>query len=330
MHTKFKAILLSGLLVSVLGISESFAASADNKFDPCEAALRDEPLSSSARLVAKIVNIKSGANEQAGNERRVLRFISMTDRLLCDIDFDIVSFSEAQQKIDDDHDAAMRYNSGANMLVSGMSGILPPALQYPGSTVSVRSTNNIGIIGSALAVVSSAIAMTKASEIYHAPESTLLAALVQESVTSKIYPYPVECFLDKCLMHHLNYVGLKIVKLERYHASKQHKDAIWNMNSSALAWLKDHWKHQYEKTVKDVASDNDAVAIAEAGEFKTFKSMSADGISDRIAMLQELRVLVECARSSAFELYSKSDKFADANPTLEESQDVQGKRVEEP
>jgi hypothetical protein len=298
MYSKSKAILLSGLLLIVLANSKSYAASVDNKFDPCEAAFRDEPLSSSARLIAKIIKIVPNLSQQEGNERRVRRFIAMTDRLLCDIDFDIVSFSEAQQKIDDDHDEAMRYNSGANMLVSGMSGILPPALQYPGSTVSVRATNNIGIIGSALAVMSSAIAMTKASGSYRAPESTLLAALVQEEVKSKIYPYPVECFLDKCSMHHLNYVGLKIVKMEHYQAFKQHKKANLDMNSSALEWLKQHWKHQYEKTYNDVASDNDAVAIAENGEFKTFKAMSADGISDRIAMLQELRVLVECARSS--------------------------------
>ena len=167
--------------------------------------------------------------------------------------------------------------------------------------------------------------------VYDVTPLQLLAALVQEEVKSKIYPYPVECFLDKCSMHHLNYVGLKIVKMEHYQAFKQHKKANLDMNSSALEWLKQHWKHQYEKTYNDVASDNDAVAIAENGEFKTFKAMSADGISDRIAMLQELRVLVECARSSAFELYSKSDKFTELDPPeQEDGKDVQGKKVPEP
>jgi hypothetical protein len=327
-----KAALL-GMALSLI-ISPAAIATRGSITSELYEAPFNEPLTQGGILVAAIVGIHKSANIEEKDKLRIQRFIAMVDRLIGYVDFDIISFSEAKQEIDDAHDSAMRYNSIANILVSGMSGILPAALQYPHSTVSVAATNNIGIIGSGCAIASSAIALSKASATRAVPESTLLAAILQgsgdQSGPNKIYPYSVYCFLKECTLQDLGYVGTKIVKMEKFKARKDTVQPDWAKERarSGLDWLICHWKKHYGDTYTEIKEDKDAALIGESGEFKTFKRLNSDSIADRIEMLKELRILLEGARWCALDLASKTDKLSDfterAVPCKPDSSSVHG------
>ncbi len=228
---------------------------------------------------------------QMPQDQKFKRFCALTQKLLSYLDFDITELTEVKKHLDDRHDTAMKYNSWANLLVSGSSGILSPAFQYPGQTMSVRVPNTVSIAGAGAASLSSAFALKTAWERGRVQESALLSEVLSKEPHNYMVPPMVIAFLRQCTFDDLGYIGRKLLAIEWDRYKRLHKPCPYNRRTVALFWLKEYWddKKHFHVTCEQIRKDSKSKLDSD------LKTMTSDNISDRITMLTQFRVLVQCA-----------------------------------
>lgn len=194
--------------------------------------------------------------------------------LLAYIDFDIALYREKKHLLDEKHEKALRYNTIANLLVSGASGIVPAAFAYPGTGISDTVSSSISISGSGLASGLSVLALKKQADRARVQESRIIAEILSGH-NSDFFPTLIVEFLDTCKLSQLGYIGQKLLRSPA------------DTDSTAKDWLLKNWKSNFGNSVKAIQ----ARSAANMNE-KLF-SLSTQELDERITMLSQTRVLFE-------------------------------------
>lgn len=219
------------------------------------------------------------------------------------LDFDVAAFAEVKRKLDAKHDSAMQYNARANVVLSAMSGILPASLIYPSiHPISATVPNTISIAGGGLASILSATALKKASQKGQIQESRLLVDILTDLPTSEVYVNPIYDFLRHSELGDLQLIGKKILSIENGLGSRRStKSVSWSSHSNTLDWVRAYWKKQFPDTCASIIKNGKDPNV----DTKPQQLTSSD-IDDRLTMLSQLRVFLECGNLFAQELLAES------------------------
>jgi hypothetical protein len=184
-------------------------------------------------------------------------------------------------------------------------------MQYPGSTIGVRAPNTLSIIGSGAGAVSSAIGLGQAMERGQPLESQMLIDLFRKDSTA-VYDQVTRRFLNECTLGDLDYIGRRIIALDAKFKKKTAKELYRERGDTALGWMTAYWLENFETTYAEVSgTSKKAPPRKPNSELRTYTS---DQLADRLTMLSQLRLLLQCLYWSNQELITQQERLAVKQP----------------